>query len=191
MRTRFFFLLQVTSLLLCLFLAWPAAGSNEDKPVITDITLTASSGKLLLSAAVKDSFTKEMLEGVHNAIPITFRFKVSLERVRSYWLDQSIAELGINHTLSYDPIRREYQVAFSEKEQPITTRSLHEAQRMMAELRKIDITTLNQLSSGASYILHVKATLEENTFPLGIHSIIPFTSLWNFETDWRVIEFIY
>ncbi|WP_417908630.1 DUF4390 domain-containing protein [Candidatus Electronema sp. PJ] len=188
MRTRFFPLL---ALLLCLLLAWPAAGSDEDKPVIADITLTASGGKLLLSAAVKHSFTKEMLEGVHNALPITFRFKVSLERVRSYWLDQSIAELGINHTLSYDPIRREYQVACSEKEQPSITRSLDEAQRMMAELKRIDIAQLTQLYSGASYILHVKATLEENTFPLGIHSIIPFTSLWNFETDWRVIEFIY
>jgi hypothetical protein len=132
-----------------------------------------------------------MLEGVHNAIPLTFRFKIELERVRSYWFNKELAKIGINHTLSYDPIRREYQVAFSEKSQPRSTRSLGEAQRLMAELKGLEIAKLDQLSVGSSCTLHVKATLAENTFPLGLHVIIPFTSLWNLETDWRTVEFTY
>lgn len=194
MRTRLLFLLRacLPLLLLLLALAWSTAGAeDENKPVIADITITASGGKLLLSAAVKNCFTKEMLEGVHNAIPVTFRFKISLERNRSYWLNQTIQEMSINHTLSYDPLRREYQIDFSEKKQPQTTRSLAEAERMMAELKSVELAQLNELSSGASYALHTKATLAENTLPLSMHSIIPFTSLWNFETDWRVIEFKY
>ena len=37
----------------------------------------------------------------------------------------------------------------------------------------------------------IKATLAETTLPLGIHYILPFTSLWDFETDWRTVEFRY
>jgi hypothetical protein len=195
MRTRLLFLLRASLplLLFLLLLTWSAAGAEDEggQPVIADITLTASSGQLRLSAAVKNCFTKEMLEGVHNAIPVTFRFKVSLERSRSYWFDQDLEEMSVNHTLSYDPLRREYQIDFSEKDHPKTTRSLAEAERMMAELKHIEIAQLKELSSGASYVLHIKATLAENTLPLSMHSIIPFTSLWNFETDWRVIEFKY
>ena len=177
-------------MLFVFLLAWPAAGGGGG-PVIADIALTGSGGRLLLSAAVKDCFTKEMLEGVQNGIPVTFRFKIRLERLRSWWLNQTVSSLGINHTLSYDPIRRVYQVAFSEYGQPRATRSLTEAQQMMAELDKIELARLDSLVSGEKYALRIKATLVENTLPLSIHSLIPFYSIWNFETDWRLVEFSY
>ncbi|WP_417911644.1 DUF4390 domain-containing protein [Candidatus Electronema sp. TJ] len=189
MRIRLFLLL-FSLLLLSFLLAWPAAG-GDSRPLIADITLTGSGGRLLLSAAVKDCFTKEMLEGVHNGIPVTFRFKLRLERHRSWWLNQTVNSLGINHTLSYDPIRRDYQVAFAEYDQPRATRSLAEAERMMAELDRIELARLDKLISGEKYALRIKATLVENTLPLSIHSLIPFYSIWNFETDWRLVEFSY
>lgn len=140
---------------------------------------------------MQDCFTKDMLEGVHNAIPVTFRFYLDLRRVRSYWFNERVVKQVVNHTLSYDPIKQEYQVAFSEKQQPETTRSLAEAEKMMAELHEIRLAPLNKLVSGQKYALHLKTTLEENTLPLSIHSIIPFFSLWNFETDWRTVQFRY
>jgi hypothetical protein len=193
MRPQLFSPLRAVLLFCLLFAVWPwsAAGTDGEKPIIADINITSSSSKLLLSAAVNNSFTKEMLEGVQNGIPVTFRFKIKLEHVINYWLDPKVAEHGINHTLSYDPIRREYQVAFSEHRQPRTTRSLNEAQRMMAELKGFEIVPLNNLIRGEQYALYIKATLEETTFPLSIHSLIPFISLWNFETDWRMAEFRY
>lgn len=190
MRIRLFFLLASLTLLLFFLLAWPAAGGGGG-PVIANIALTGSGGRLLLSAAVKDCFTKEMLEGVQSGIPITFRFKIRLERLRSWWLNETVNSLGINHTLSYDPIRRDYQVAFAEYDQPRSTRLLAEAQQMMAELDKIELARLNSLIPGKKYALSIKATLVENTLPLSMHSLIPFYSIWNFETDWRLVEFSY
>ena len=93
--------------------------------------------------------------------------------------------------LSYDPLKEEYQVAFAEKDRPEVSRSLEEAKQMMADLNGLKLYPLNELHVGFPYSLEIKATLVENTFPLGIHSIIPFTSLWNFETDWRIVEFSY
>ncbi|MCI5222793.1 MAG: DUF4390 domain-containing protein [Candidatus Electrothrix sp. AR4] len=163
----------------------------EQEPFIDDIVITTSSNKLLLFATVKHCFTDEMLEGVRNGIPLTFRFDIKLERIRHNWFDADLVGHKINHTLSYDPIKEQYQVAFAEKDRPEVTRSLEEAKQMMVEINGLELFDLNALFSGSPYALKIKATLVENTFPLGMHSIIPFTSLWNFETDWRIIDFNY
>jgi hypothetical protein len=196
MRLQFFFSTSIqrvarTAVLLLLLCLQPAAWAAAEQPVVTDVRLAASPENLLISAAVQDCFTEDMLEGVHNAIPVTFRFYLDLRRMRDYWFDQRLVRQVINHTLSYDPIKQEYQVAFSEKEQPETTRSLAEAEKMMAELHDIRLSRLKALQTGEKYALYIKATLAENTLPLSIHSIIPFFSLWNFETDWRMVKFRY
>lgn len=197
MRTHFPFPILAQRLfsglcpLLILLLGWQTAWSAPRQPAVTDILLSSSSKELLFSATVQDCFTEDMLEGVHNAIPVTFRFYIDLRRVRNYWFNERIVKQVVNHTLSYDPIKQEYQVAFSEKERPETTRSLATAKKMMAELHEIDLISLSKLSHKEKYALHIKTTLAENILPLSIHSIIPFFSLWNFETDWRTVEFKY
>ncbi len=184
---------RTVRLLVCLllFISFPAAAAEDQEPTIEDIIITTSSTDLLLFATVKNCFTEEMLEGVRNAIPLTFRFDVELDRVRNNWFDANLVEHNINHTMSYDPIKEEYQVAFSEKDRPEVTRSEEKAKQLMADLSGIRVIALKELIADAPYALQVKATLVENTFPLGMHYIIPFTSLWNFETDWRTIEFRY
>jgi hypothetical protein len=197
MRIHFLYSIFVQRLLwgfcplLFLLLFWQIAWAATKQPAVTDILLSSSSKELLLSATVQNCFTEDMLEGVHNAIPVTFRFYIDLRRVRTYWFNERIVKQVVNHTLSYDPIKQEYQVAFSEKDRPETTRSLEEAKKMMAELHEIDLIPVSKLLRKEKYALHIKTTLAENTLPLSIHSIIPFFSLWNFETDWRTVEFKY
>ncbi len=185
MATRFFFL----PIFFVLFWVSPLLATTE--PLIGDIIITSSQQELLLFATAKNAFTEEMLEGVHNGIPITFRFYIRLYRTRSAWFNESIIRHVINHTLTYDPIKQEYQVAFAERDRPERTRSLQEAKQMMSELNGLEIIPLENLQPGIPYALHIKATLVENIFPLGLHSLIPFVSLWNFQTDWRIVEFKY
>ena len=181
--------------LFALFFSFPAFSApqaeTEEKPIIDEIVISASDDYLLLFATVRHCFTDEMLEGVRNGIPLTFRFDIRLNKIRQNWFDSELVEHKINHTLSYDPLKEEYQVAFAEKDRPEVTRSLEEAKKMMADINGLELHPLNELQAGSPYSLEIKATLVENTFPLSMHSIIPFTSLWNFETDWRIVEFDY
>lgn len=189
-------MLQAVLCLLCLsglFFSLPvfSASQTEQEPIIDEIVISTTNGHLLLFATVTHCFTDEMLEGVRNGIPLTFRFDIRLNKIHKNWFDSELVEHKINHTLSYDPLKEEYQVAFAERDRPEVTRSLEEAKQMMADLNGLQLYPLNELQVGSPYSLEIKATLVENTFPLGIHSIIPFTSLWNFETDWRFVEFSY
>lgn len=181
--------------LFALFFSFPVFSAPQDEaekePIIDEIVISAAGGHLLLFATVRHCFTDEMLEGVHNGIPLTFRFDIRLNKIRKNWFDSELVEHKINHTLSYDPLKEEYQVAFAEKDRPEVTRSLEEAKKMMTDINGLELHPLNELQAGSPYSLEIKATLVENTFPLSMHLIIPFTSLWNFETDWRIVEFNY
>ena len=55
----------------------------------------------------------------------------------------------------------------------------------------VKVIALNQLVPDAPYAIHFKVILKKGTLPMGIGSLIPFTNLGDFETDWRTIEFRY
>lgn len=179
-------------LFLVLALTGPAVAEEQKAPNISDILITTSQTDLLLFCTIKNSFTPKMIEGVQNGIPVTFTFLVELERIVNNWLDSTLVDMSLHHTLTYDPVKEKYRVTLSEKEgNPVTTDSLDEAIETMSELNGFKVIPRSELEPDAPYALHVKATLAEKTLPLNMHYIVPFISLWNFETDWRTIEFRY
>jgi len=179
-------------ILLLFLLCSPASAEENREPHIADILITTSQTHLLLFCSIKNSFTPKMIEGIHNGIPVTFTFLVELEQVKGKWFDQTMTEMTIQHTLVYDSLKERYEVHRSEKSKnPAIRDSLDKAIELMAELSGIKVISSNELVPDAPYAIHVKATLAEKTLPLYMHYIIPFISLWDFETDWRTIEFRY
>lgn len=182
-----------SSLLLALALFWgggqPALAQNA---TIEELIVTNSSTDLLLFLTVNNAFTKQMEEGIKNGIPVTFNFYVKLERKRNTWLNQQLVSLQFDHTLSYDTLKEEYSIVRSDTSgQTFRTKSLAEAKKAMAQLNGPPIVPLKSLLPEAGYLLRVKAKLAEKTLPLYFHYVIPFLSLWDFETEWYTVEFRY
>lgn len=165
---------------------------NDQNPEIKDIIVTTSDNDLLLFAAVKNCFTQEMVDGIHNGIPIVFTYHLKLVKTSNTWLDTSLVESSVTHTMTFDSDKKEYRIAFSSHDgKNITTSNLDQAKQLMAELNGIKVIPLAQLVHAAPYAIHFKVTLKKGSLPLGIHRVVPFSSLWDFETDWRTIEFRY
>ena len=61
----------------------------------------------------------------------------------------------------------------------------------MAEIDRLKVVPLNQLEKGRQYQLRAKAQLDKLTLPLYLHYVLFFVSLWDFETDWYTIDFIF
>ncbi|MDX2434004.1 MAG: DUF4390 domain-containing protein, partial [Desulfobacterales bacterium] len=72
-----------------------------------------------------------------------------------------------------------------EKHDSKLTTSPDEAKMIMSEINGFKILPLTEIDQQASYIIRVKATLARKTLPLYFHYLIPFTSLWDFETKWH------
>lgn len=178
----------------CLFLviAGSASPATAGDAVIDELIVTNSSKDVLLYFTVKNAFVPDMEKGVQNGIPATFTFFVELYRNRQGWMDQEVVSLSFTHTLTYDNLKDEYRVEFSEKNgRSVTTRSLPEAKKLMTEVNGFAVAPLDQLIPDKDYTLRVKARLEEKTLPLHVHYLIPFWSLWDFETDWHAVQFRY
>jgi hypothetical protein len=187
-----FFIRPLCLLLWILLLLQTTAQAEETGPNISDIFITTSQTHLLLFCSIKKGFTREMIEGVKNGIPITFTFLIELERTVNNWPDSTLAEMTIQHTLTYDALKEQYQITLPERSGGlVVTESLDKAMTAMTELNGIKVINRNELVPDAPYALHVHATLAEKTLPLNMHYLVPFISLWNFETETRTIEFRY
>lgn len=168
------------------------SASNEATPEIKDIIVTTSDIDLLLFATVKNGFTQEMIDGVKSGIPVVFTYQLELVKTDGNWLNTSLVESAVTHTLSFDTELQEYSIAFSDQGgKVVNTKDLEKAKQLMSELNGVKVIALAQLVPDAPYAIHFKVTLKKGSLPLGMHRLLPLSSLWDFETDWRTIEFRY
>lgn len=161
------------------------------KATIEDAFVINSDTHLLLYLTVKDCFTTEMETGIQNGIPATFTYYVDLYKTNKLWLNQKLASYVFHHTLTYDNLKEEYSILFSSNNKIIVTKSREQAKTLMSEINGFELIKISQLAPDQAYVLKVKAKLAKKTLPLYFHLLIPFSSLWDFETDWYTLKFKY
>jgi len=179
----------IITLVLSMFLPSPlwAKGAR-----LTNIIVTNTSDDLLVYLKVEGALTEPMKEAVLSGVPTTFSFFIRLYQARNLWLDKPIANLDITHTIKYDNLKKEFEIQRSwESRKTQTTKSFAEARKLMAEIDRLKAVPLNQLEKGRQYQLRAKAQLDKLTLPLYLHYVLFLVSLWDFETDWYTIDFIF
>jgi hypothetical protein len=189
-RTLFFFLL--ISALTCLAHPGYAKDSRKRDVHFSDLIITTSKTHLLLFGLINNGITEEMLQGLHNGIPIQFTFLVELNKTEKTWTDLQLVSLQFRHLLTYDTLQENYRVETDEKNKKSDSFSeLSDALKAMTEINGLQVIELSQLIPDSSYQLRLKAELYKKTLPMKLHYIVPFVSWWDIETDWYTIEFTY
>lgn len=165
---------------------------EKNNPRFSDVILTTSETSLLMFGVLNNSFTEEMIQGLHNGLPVQFSFFIELDRSRKNWRDEGIISMECTHTLTYDTLKESYKVELDETNQKIFTfSSLPQAQKAMNEINGLKVIKLSNLIPNDSYTLRVRAELYKKTLPMGLHHVIPFISWWDIETDWYSVDFNY
>jgi len=190
---RYLLFFIVPLFLIILLHANPVRASQAVRDAyFSDLIITTSKTHLLLFGLVNNGINDEMLQGLHNGIPIQFTFLVELNKVEKNWPDLQLASMQFHHVLTYDTLQENYRIETSEKKQKSESfQDLSEAIKAMNEINGLLVVELSQLIPENSYQLRLKAMLYENILPMKLHHIIPFTSWWNVETDWHTVEFTY
>ncbi len=158
---------------------------------LSDVVVTNTRDDLLLYLTVEGAFTEEMTTAIQSGVPATFSFMADLHQVRSLWLNKKIASRKITHTVKFDKLKKTFTVQRSWESEAQVTQSLSEARKLMSEVDSLKIVALERLQKGTQYQLRAKAELSKRTLPLNLHYVLFFMSLWDFETDWYTIDFIY
>ncbi len=177
---------------LCLLLVLSPFQASGKEASLESIIVTNTRDDLLVFLNVEGAFTDKMQKAALSGVPITFSFFVHLYRVRNLWPDQKISSLKTTHILKYNSLRKEYLIKrFWDNDVTLSTQSLTEAQKFMTEIDGLKIVRLKDLKRGEQYQISVKAELSKKTLPFYLHHVLFFVSLWDFETDWYTIDFIY
>lgn len=159
---------------------------------LTNIIVTNTRDDLLVYLSVDGAFTQKMEDAVKNGVPASFTFFINLYRTRSMWVDKKLADLSITHTIKYNSLKKEYSVSRSwDSNSPVILQSFDAAKKSMTEIDSLKVIPLGLLERGKQYQIQAKAKLSRVTLPYYLHYVLFFLSLWDFETDWYTIDFIY
>jgi hypothetical protein len=132
-----------------------------------------------------------MEEAILDGVPTTFRILVSVEKP-SLILNTKVADFTLRHTIRYNRLNNEFQVDLPEHPQRIlVTRSFEEAKKWMSTVENLPVIPTWWLSRNQEYYLKVKAELSKVELPLFFRYILFWVSLWDFETEWYTVVFLY
>lgn len=177
--------------LLAALLLWAGPAAAVEKAVVRDLVVANSSRDLLLYFQVGEIFRPDMEEGVLNGIPASLTFLISLRELKNGQPGRTLAELTINHTLSYDALREAFRLNLSEVQGVQSCTSLDKARKMLSEVNGAQVVGLNILRPGTEYDLGVKVRLEGKSLPLSINYLAPFWQTGEHESDWYHVQFKY
>jgi Domain of unknown function (DUF4390) len=186
-----FFRRTVCWIFLCWCLVWQAAAYAQDAK-LTNIIVTNTRDDLLLYLTVEGAFRDKMEKALLSGVPATFSFYIDLYLTRNLWLDKKIADITVTNTIKYNAMKKEFRITRSwEDDKSMVVKSFDEAKKLMAEVDSLKIIPLTQLVKGSQYQIRAKGKLSKLTLPFYLHYVLFFVSLWDFETDWYTIDFIY
>ena len=173
-----------------LLIGLESASAQEAR--LTNITVSNTRDDLLLYLNLEGAFSEKLKKAILSGLPATFSFLAKLKSVRNIWVDKEIADITVTHTIKYDNLKKEFIVKRSWKnDEPEVTKSFSEAQKWMTEVNSLKVIPLGQLEKGQQYQLRTKAEVSKQTLPFYLHYVLFFVSLWDIETDWYTIDFIY
>jgi len=159
---------------------------------LKNIIITNTRDDLIVYLKVQGAFTEKIKKVILSGVPTTFSFFITLYRVRDLWFDKKIADLKLTHTIKYDNLKKEFTVIRPwMHETPQVVKSFRKAQKLMTDVDSLKVASLNILKRGTHYQLRAKAELRRRKLPFYLHYVLFFVSLWDFETDWYTIDFIY
>ncbi|SMC51727.1 protein of unknown function [Desulfocicer vacuolatum DSM 3385] len=162
------------------------------KAFLDNVTVTNTRDNLLTYFSVQNAFTTKIKEAILNGVPTTFTFHISLYRARESWFDKKISSHKVSSTIKYNALREIFSLSRPwESKDTLLVKSFDTAKKKMTAITGFTIAPMGQLIRGKKYQVRIKAEMKKIKLPLYLHHVFFFLSLWNFETDWYTMDFIY
>ncbi len=179
-------------LFLAILFAFVPICFSENRAEISDIKIDKAGKDLEASFRLEDCFNSKMEEAVLNGVPTTFRIIVAIEKPSLMLVRSHILDFTLEHTIRYNRLNNEFQVHLPEHPQKIlVTGNFDEAKKWMSSVDRLPIIPTCWLQKDQQYYLRVKAELSKVELPLFFRYILFWVSLWDFETDWHTVVFLY
>jgi Domain of unknown function (DUF4390) len=136
---------------------------------ITDLDIFLNDHELTVNVAVLGALAPGFQEGLQSGIPAHLRYTVELWQYNRFWRDSLLLSKVVERALAYNVVSKEYKVTVvkGDARAAHVTRDLHDAQRVLSEVRGLKLMPASSLDPAeVIYIrVHVEAALNgENSF---------------------------
>ena len=184
---KYLFLFFIAALTVCPSFCIAAPNKAE----ISNIEIDKMGKNLEVSFRLIDCFNSDMEEAILDGVPTTFRIRVYINKP-SLFLRSEIADSILRHTIRYNRLNNEFQVDLPENPQKtLVTKDFDEAKKWMSSVQSLQVMPTSRLERNQEYYLNIKAELSKVELPLFFRYILFWVSLWDFETEWYTVVFLY
>lgn len=173
---------------LCLLLlATPVlADKTEESIAVQSAQLKQTGDNWVVNAEVKVQLNDTQEEALRKGVTLHFVTDFELERVRSWWLNESLAEVNRIGRLNYSPLTRRFQVETVEGFKAYDT--LADALAGLGRIENWIVAPKKMLKAGQRYLAAIRMRLDLGLLskPLQINALA--TGTWDVEGDWHEWE---
>jgi hypothetical protein len=159
----------VVAALLALLVLAGAAASARAAIRISDLDLSLNDRAVTVHIMALGAVPPGFREGLESGLPAHVRYTVELWQYNRLWRDNLLLTRVVERQLTYNVVSKEYKVVSvaGEARAPYATREIHEAQRVLSEIRDLILTPPAGLDPAEAFYVRVVAAAAlngDNTF---------------------------
>ena len=120
---------------------------------VSDLDVFLNDLEVTVHTALLGAVPASVTDGLQSGIPAYVRYTVELWQFNRLWRDRLITSKVVERHLTYNVVTKEFRVtsAKGETRPPYMTRELHDAQRVLSELRGLKLAPASSLDSAARF----------------------------------------
>ncbi|MGH7356033.1 MAG: DUF4390 domain-containing protein [Candidatus Rokuibacteriota bacterium] len=147
----------VTAALVLALLAGPPAASADLR--ISDFDVFLNDNEVTIHFVLLGAVPPSFAEGIQSGIPTQYRYTVELWQYNRLWRDSLLIRKVIVRQLDYNVVAKEFKVTTlrGETRPPHLTRELHDAQRVISEVRGVKLTPATAVDPNEILYVRVQA----------------------------------
>jgi hypothetical protein len=162
-----------------------AHAQDESKLTIREAQAALDEGVYELDAKLDLVLPDGARRAIESGLTLRLTYEITVDRVRRYMPDASVAALEQRYEVSYHALSQRYLVRNLNTSQQEDLGSLQAALDLISELRGLPVIDKALVTDGPVYEGRIRAVLGMNTAPDVFGWLLFWTDDWSAESDWK------
>lgn len=138
----------------------------------------------LLDADIDFRFSDEALKALDSGVPLTIRLEIGVERNRTYWLNEDIAELEQRYQIFYHALSGQFLVQNQNSSATRIYPSLKATLDGLGRVRDLPLLDEKLIDPEEKYQLELRVRLDIEALPAPLRPFAYVSDEWRLTSDW-------
>lgn len=146
--------------------------------------LESSGGVLLLTSQVHFELPEGAQQAIRDGVELTMTLRIRINRARSFWFNEEIADLNQRYELLYHAVSARYVVRNINSGEQDSYPTLEAALDSLRQIRRLPVLDESLVSGQGRYEVSLQAELDVHTMPDALRFILFWADDWRQNSEW-------